>query len=262
MSGLENFTNAQLAAEIERRVACSDVPSTRSILIGPPGCGKGTQAPVLKEKRCVCHLATGDMLREAIANKTEVGMKAKEIMEQGGLVSDDIVVAIIKDAVKQPQCQKGFILDGFPRTVGQAEALDKMLESTGQSIDAVVSFDIPDEVLLDRVEGRLVHPASGRSYHIRNNPPKVPMVDDITGEPLIQRQDDNAAALKNRLGKFHEMTAPVLAYYKQRNVLSSIDANQKMHIVTAEIDRIYKPFDDKKWKNAAYTSANPNFNAI
>eukprot|EP00461_Guttulinopsis_vulgaris_P001251 UN01251 len=257
---LENVSNAELAAEVERRIACADVPSTRSILIGPPGCGKGTQAPILKQKRCVCHLATGDMLREAIANKTEIGLKAKDIMDQGGLVPDEVVVEIIKDAIKQPACQKGFILDGFPRTVGQAEALDKMLNAQNQSIDAVVAFEIPDEVLLDRVEGRLIHPASGRSYHIRNNPPKVPMRDDITGEPLIQRQDDNAAALGNRLGKFHEMTAPVLAYYKKKNILNTIDANQPMYKVTTQIDTIYAPFDKKKWKNSAYTSANPNFN--
>lgn len=246
---LENFSNAELAAELERRLACSSVPSTRTILIGPPGCGKGTQAPILKQTRCVCHLATGDMLREAIAKKTEVGLKAKDIMESGGLVPDEIVVAIIKDAVKQPQCQKGFLLDGFPRTLGQAQALDNMLQQQGESIDQVISFDIPDEVLLDRVEGRLVHPASGRSYHIRNNPPKVPMKDDFTGEPLIQRQDDNAAALSNRLGKFHEMTAPVLDYYKQRNVLASINANQPMNVVTSEIATLYAPKNKKQQKS-------------
>lgn len=247
---LENFSNADLAAELERRLACSTVPSTRSILIGPPGCGKGTQAPIIKQSRCVCHLATGDMLREAIANKTEVGLKAKDIMESGGLVPDEIVVAIIKDAVQQPQCQKGFLLDGFPRTLGQAQALDSMLEQQGESIDQVVAFDIPDSVLLDRVEGRLVHPGSGRSYHIRNNPPKVPMKDDQTGEPLIQRQDDNAAALGNRLGKFHEMTAPVLDYYKKRQILSTINANQPMGIVTTEIAAIYAPKKAAVNKNA------------
>lgn len=247
---LENYTNGELSAEIERRLACSNVPSTRTILIGAPGSGKGTQAPLLKRNLCVCHLATGDMLREAIANKTEIGLKAKDIMEAGGLVPDEVVVGIIKEAVKQPQCSKGFLLDGFPRTLGQAQALDAMLEQQGDSIDQVISFDIPDSVLLDRVEGRLVHPGSGRSYHIRNNPPKVPMKDDQTGEALIQRQDDNAASLGNRLGKFHEMTIPVLDYYQKKNILARINANQNMNVVAAEISTLYAPKKKASNKNA------------
>ena len=232
---LENVSDEQLLAELNRRIACSYVPESRTLFIGPPGCGKGTQAPVIKEKQCVCHLATGDMLREAIANKTPIGLQVKDIMEKGGLVSDDIVIEVIKEAIKAPSCKKGFILDGFPRTVEQAKALDSMLAKDGHKIDAALNFQVPDELLIDRVTGRLVHPASGRSYHVRNNPPKVPMTDDITGEPLIQRKDDNAEALKTRLGQFHKMTAPVLTHYDQKHVLVNVNANQPMNKVTSDI---------------------------
>lgn len=149
------------------------------------------------------------MLREAVAAKTQLGLQAKAAMDAGQLVSDDLVVGIISDAIKRPDCRNGFILDGFPRTVVQAEKLDSMLAQRGTQIDKVLNFNVPDAVLVERVTGRWVHPASGRSYHTKFAPPRVPGVDDITGEPLIQRKDDNAETLKSRLAAFHQQTAPV-----------------------------------------------------
>jgi adenylate kinase len=145
-SDLENVSNDELMQEVQRRIACSQVPDKRMLFIGPPGCGKGTQAPVIKKAQCVCHLATGDMLREAVENKTEMGIKIKSIMESGGLVSDDIVIGVIQEALKRPACAKGFILDGFPRTIDQAKALDTMLASTHKKLDAALEFDVPDSV--------------------------------------------------------------------------------------------------------------------
>jgi len=206
------------------------------ILIGPPGSGKGTQAPIIKEKYNLCHLATGDLLRAAVAAGTEMGKKAKAVMEAGGLVSDDIVVGIIKENIHAPECNNGFILDGFPRTVGQAKTLDEMLvsEKVG-TIGAVIEFKIPDELLVERICGRLVHAASGRSYHEKFAPPKVPMKDDVTGEPLMKRKDDNEATLRSRLTAFHEQTKPVVDYYAAKGLYSPIDANQKFDTVKAAI---------------------------
>ncbi|KAL4868216.1 adenylate kinase [Aspergillus spectabilis] len=200
----------------------------RLILMGPPGAGKGTQAPKIKEKYCVCHLATGDMLRSQVAKKTELGREAKKIMDQGGLVSDEIMVNMIKSELQSnPECKNGFILDGFPRTVAQAERLDEMLNARSQKLQHAVELQIDDALLVARITGRLVHPASGRSYHKIFNPPKDAMKDDITGEPLIQRSDDNADTLKKRLGTYHAQTAPVCDYYKKTGIWRGIDASQE-----------------------------------
>ncbi|PYH42583.1 adenylate kinase ADK1 [Aspergillus saccharolyticus JOP 1030-1] len=200
----------------------------RIILMGPPGAGKGTQAPRLKEKYCVCHLATGDMLRSQVAKKTELGREAKKIMDQGGLVSDEIMVNMIKSELENnTECKNGFILDGFPRTVAQAERLDDMLAARQQKLQHAVELQIDDALLVARITGRLVHPASGRSYHKIFNPPKEEMKDDITGEPLIQRSDDNADTLKKRLGTYHAQTAPVVDYYKKTGIWRGIDASQE-----------------------------------
>ncbi|KAK3234017.1 hypothetical protein CYMTET_55717 [Cymbomonas tetramitiformis] len=206
----------QLMKEIERRLECQNKPEKRMILLGPPGSGKGTQSPIIKKDHCLCHLATGDMLRAAVAAKTPLGIKAKETMESGALVGDDLVVGIIEEAVKKPECKNGFILDGFPRTVPQAQMLDKMLAKKGQAIDKVLNFDVPDEVLVERVTGRWIHAGSGRSYHTKFAPPKVHGIDDLTGEPLMQRKDDNAETLKSRLAAFHAQTTPVINYYKDK----------------------------------------------
>ncbi|CAN6636701.1 adenylate kinase [Trichomonascus vanleenenianus] len=211
-------------------------PALRMVLIGPPGAGKGTQAPNLKEKYCACHLATGDMLRSQVAQKTQLGVEAKKIMDAGGLVSDEIMVGMIKNELENnKECQKGFILDGFPRTVVQAEKLDEMLKSRQAPLQRALELQIDDQLLVDRITGRLVHPASGRSYHKIFNPPKADMKDDITGEPLVQRSDDNAEALKKRLTTYHQQTAPVVDYYKYTGIWSGIDASQKPSAVWADI---------------------------
>ncbi|KAI3327743.1 adenylate kinase-domain-containing protein [Xylariaceae sp. AK1471] len=200
----------------------------RMILMGPPGAGKGTQAPKIKEKFSCCHLATGDMLRSQVAKKTPLGREAKKIMDAGGLVSDEIVIGMIKEELdNNKECKGGFILDGFPRTVAQAESLDKMLAQKDQKLQHAVELQIDDALLVARITGRLVHPASGRSYHQVFNPPKESMKDDITGEPLIQRSDDNADALKKRLNTYHGQTAPVVGYYKTTGIWKGIDASQE-----------------------------------
>lgn len=200
----------------------------RMILMGPPGAGKGTQAPKIKELFSCCHLATGDMLRSQVAKKTELGRQAKKIMDEGGLVSDDIVIGMIKDELENnKECKGGFILDGFPRTVVQAERLDQMLSQRKEPLQHAVELQIDDSLLVSRITGRLVHPASGRSYHKVFSPPKDDMKDDITGEPLVQRSDDNAEALKKRLVTYHQQTAPVVGYYQNTGIWTGIDASQE-----------------------------------
>lgn len=187
------------------------------------------------DKYCLCHLATGDMLRAAVAAGTELGKQAKAKMDAGALVSDDLVVGIINDAIKRPECQKGFVLDGFPRSLVQAKKLDAMLAKTGNKIDSVVSFKVPDDEVVRRIAGRRIHKASGRSYHVMFNPPKVEGKDDITGEPLIQRKDDNEATIGKRLETFHSQTAPVLDFYGRAGKLHTIDALGKIDDVWARV---------------------------
>ncbi|PRP81552.1 adenylate kinase [Planoprotostelium fungivorum] len=210
----------------------------RAVFIGPPGAGKGTQAANLIKDYKVCHLATGDMLRAAVSAGTPVGKQAKEIMDKGGLVSDDIMVDLIHGAINQPDCRKGFLLDGFPRTVGQAEKLDSMLEKDNVKLDSALEFAIEDSLLIRRITGRRVHPPSGRTYHIEFQPPKISGKDDVTGEPLIQRADDNEETLKKRLESYHKSTVPVVGFYKKQGILTTLDAAGKNSDIYAIIKNV------------------------
>lgn len=237
-AALEDVASIDLMTELLRRMKCSSKPDKRLILVGPPGSGKGTQSPIIKDEYCLCHLATGDMLRAAVAAKTPLGVKAKEAMDKGELVTDDLVVGIIDEAMKKPSCQKGFILDGFPRTVAQAEKLDEMLQKQGSKIDKVLDFAIDDAILEERITGRWIHPSSGRSYHTKFAPPKAPGVDDVTGEPLIQRKDDTAEVLKSRLEAFHRQTEPVINYYEKKGVVAHLHAEKPPKEVTVEVQKV------------------------
>ncbi|KAJ9078297.1 adenylate kinase [Entomophthora muscae] len=212
----------------------------RMILIGPPGAGKGTQAPAIKDRYKVCHLSTGDMLRAAISAGSPIGKMAKEVIDAGKLVSDEIMVNMIEENIKTNlECKNGFILDGFPRNVTQAEKLDAMLAKEKQKLDHVIELAIDDALLVSRITGRLIHQPSGRSYHKEFNPPKVPMTDDVTGEPLMQRSDDNADALKKRLETYHSQTVPVVGYYKKQGIHSQVDAAQSANAVWASLLAIF-----------------------
>ena len=233
----------------EPTAAVSEQPTAKPrkimILFGPPGAGKGTHAPKIEAKLGTPQLSTGDMLRAARAAGTPVGKQAQAAMDAGALVSDDIVCAIIADRIKEPDCASGFILDGFPRTVEQAKKLDEVLAKNGEAVAKVVELRVPDAVLEERICGRWVHKASGRSYHAKFNPPKsLPkgkkakpkrMLDDLTKEPLMQRKDDTVEKLVNRLKAYHAQTVPVLQHYGAGKAVG-VDANRGLDAVWADID--------------------------
>lgn len=224
--------------EFFRRMNCQKLPSQNIILMGPPGGGKGTHAPKLAEEYCLCHLSTGDLLRAAVRNGTELGKQAKSIMERGELVPDELMIDLIKDNYKRPDCIKGMILDGFPRTVNQAKKLDEILGKDGIKIDKAIEFNINDDLLVERISGRRIHEKSGRSYHLKFNPPKVEGKDDVTGEPLMQRKDDNEDALKKRLSDYHKMTVPILDYFREKGIHNKINADNKIENVWADLQSV------------------------
>jgi adenylate kinase len=181
----------------------------RLILLGAPGAGKGTQAAFLCQKYGIPQISTGDMLRAAVKAGTPLGMAAKKIMDSGALVSDDIIIGLVKERLAQPDCVKGFLFDGFPRTIPQADAM----KTAGVKLDYVLEIDVPFEAIIERMSGRRSHTASGRTYHVKFNPPKTPGLDDVTGEPLIQREDDKEETVKKRLEVYAAQTRPLVDYY-------------------------------------------------
>lgn len=183
----------------------------RLILLGPPGAGKGTQAAFICRHYGIPQVSTGDMLRAAVKAGTPLGVAAKQVMDAGGLVSDDLIIALVKERIAQPDCVHGFLFDGFPRTIPQAQAM----RDAGVKLDAVLEIDVPDTAIIERMSGRRVHPASGRTYHVHNHPPHVPGLDDETGEPLIQRDDDREETVRTRLGVYQQQTRPLVDYYRQ-----------------------------------------------
>jgi adenylate kinase len=181
----------------------------RLILLGGPGAGKGTQANLIKENYQIPQISTGDMLRAAVKAGTELGLKAKGFMDSGGLVPDDVIIGLVKERIKESDCENGFLFDGFPRTIPQADAM----KEAGVPIDAVIDINVPDEEIIKRMGGRRAHLASGRTYHISFNPPKEEGKDDVTGEPLVQRDDDKEETVRTRLEVYHDQTEPLIDYY-------------------------------------------------
>lgn len=208
----------------------------RIILLGAPGAGKGTQAQFLMNKYGIPQISTGDMLRAAIKEGTELGKEAKKVMDAGQLVSDELIIGLVKERIAKEDCINGFLLDGFPRTIPQADAM----KDAGIKVDHCLEFDVPDEVIVDRMSGRRVHPGSGRVYHLVYNPPKVEGKDDETGDELVIRPDDEAETVRKRLGVYHEQTQPLVAYYKAEadagnTSFASIDGTQAVEAVSEKL---------------------------
>lgn len=211
----------------------------RIILLGAPGAGKGTQAQFIMQKYGIPQISTGDMLRAAVKAQTSLGLQAKELMDKGQLVTDDLVIALVKERISQSDCKNGFLLDGFPRTVPQADAM----KASGIKVDYVLEFDVPDEVIVDRMSGRRIHQTSGRVYHVKYNPPKNEGIDDITGEPLTIRKDDHEDIVKKRLVEYHQLTKPLINYYQNEKKAGNteyfrIDGTQPVEKVTHELEKI------------------------
>ncbi|MEK0085724.1 adenylate kinase [Benzoatithermus flavus] len=210
----------------------------RLILLGPPGAGKGTQAQWIKDTYKIPQLSTGEMLREAVAKGTEVGREAKAVMEAGKLVSDEIINRIVAERIDQPDCVNGFILDGYPRTIPQAEALDRMLAERGLALDAVVEIRVDNEALVERIAGRFSCAKCGAGYHDKFKPTKVPGVcDECGGTEFVRRKDDNAETVKQRLAAYEAQTAPLLPYYRAKGLVRTVDGMASIEEVTAAIRR-------------------------
>ncbi|TAL76308.1 MAG: adenylate kinase [Burkholderiaceae bacterium] len=212
----------------------------RLILLGPPGAGKGTQAAFITKQFGIPQISTGDMLRAAVKAKTALGIEAKKVMDAGGLVSDGIIIGLVHDRLSQPDCRQGYLFDGFPRTIPQADALKK----ANIALDHVVEIVVPEESIIERMSGRRVHPASGRSYHVTFNPPKVAGVDDATGEPLVQRDDDREETVRHRLAVYQEQTRPLVDYYMTWAKSGNNNA-PKFHQVSGvgSVDEIHERID-------------------
>ena len=205
------------------------------IMLGAPGAGKGTQAKQIAAKYSIPHISTGDIFRANIKNGTELGKKAKTFMDQGLLVPDELVVDLVVDRVNQEDCKNGYVLDGFPRTIPQAEALDKALSANGESVDYAINVEVPDENIINRMSGRRACVGCGATYHIQFNPTKVEGICDACGEKLILRDDDKPETVKNRLSVYHEQTQPLIDYYTTQGVLKTVDGTRDLNEVFQEI---------------------------
>ena len=205
------------------------------ILLGPPGAGKGTQAKMLTDRFGIPQISTGDILRSAVKEGTPMGVKAKAFMDAGGLVPDEVVVGIVRERLQKSDCADGFILDGFPRTVAQADALKETLLQLGKSLDAVISLEVDVEALVERLTGRRTCKACGRGYHVKFDPPKVAGTCDLCGGVLIQRDDDKEETIRKRLEVYHQQTAPLVAYYRTDSLLTSVDGMREIDTVQQQI---------------------------
>ncbi len=210
------------------------------ILLGPPGGGKGTQSKLLVSKFNIPQISTGDILRDHVKNKSELGIKANSYMQNGELVPDNLILNMIKFRLEQDDCKAGYILDGFPRTIPQAEGLDKILENLNQKLDKIVVLEVKDEDIIERMSGRRMHIESGRVYNIKFNPPKNEGLDDITNEKLTIRKDDQSETVKKRLMIYHETTKPLIEYYTSKNIVSSINGNKSIEDIHNEIIKTIK----------------------
>ncbi len=204
------------------------------VMLGPPGAGKGTQAKKIAQKMDLVHVSTGDLFRENLKNETELGKLAQEYMNKGELVPDDVTVRMVEARLARPDCEKGAVLDGFPRTPEQAKALDNLLDKFCSKVSVVPYIKVPDEVLVERLSGRWMS-QSGRVYHAKYNPPKVKWVDDVDGSPLYQREDDKPETVRHRIEVYNEQTAPLIAYYEDKGILVEIDGTQAIEDVTEDI---------------------------
>ena len=205
------------------------------LIMGPAGAGKGTMSDLILQAYDIPHISTGDMLRENVRNNTELGLQAKSYMEAGKLVPDDVINAMVEDRLQQDDCQKGYLLDGFPRTLVQAEAFTKMAEKIGKPVESVIALEVEFDTLAERITGRRICPKCGAIYHIKNHPPKVDGVCDVCGETLTQRKDDTVEQLKVRMDEYDRNTAPVIAFYEKMGVVTHIDGSQKAEDVFAKI---------------------------
>jgi len=235
---LSKATVTELKAELQKREKCESMPRKNIILLGAPGSGKGTQSNNILRDFCYCQLSTGDLLRDNVAKKTPAGIKAKAAMDKGALVSDEVVNEILVNAIKSPICERGIIFDGYPRNPEQAENLGNLLASLGKKLHNVIELRIDPEELFERVEGRRVHTASGRSYHVKFNPPKREGLDDVTGEPLIHRSDDKREVLQSRLDTYFTKTAPVAKYYSDKGILKTVEAKGNIYSIYDNIKKI------------------------
>lgn len=202
------------------------------VLLGPPGAGKGTQAAIIAKEFGLVHVSSGDLFRENLKNQTDLGKLAKGYMDRGELVPDDVTIAMVKDRISRPDCEKGVLLDGFPRTPAQAEALDKMLATLNGAVNCVPYISVPAEVLIERLSGRWTCPACGNVYHEKFNPPKTAGKCDADGAALIQRDDDKPATVKNRISVYVQQTAPLIAYYREKGLLAEVDGTQSIDAVS------------------------------